>query len=109
MTLENKDSDGSYINRLALERKISALEFFKANGWPVYRLHTQLRMAADLFDTCHREVYSDLPFKYGPASRTLRTTACYSMCYKVGLTPGALLRCESRHAQLRALYRTCSK
>lgn len=68
MTLENKDSDGSYINRLALEGKISALEFFRANGWPVYRLHTQLRMATGLFDTCHREVYSDLPFKYGPGS-----------------------------------------
>jgi hypothetical protein len=68
LTLEQKDINGDYLNRLALEGKISALEFFRANGWPVFRLHTQLRMATGLFDTCHREVYSDLPFKYGPGS-----------------------------------------
>ncbi|KAM0255907.1 hypothetical protein ACHAQJ_005308 [Trichoderma viride] len=68
MTLDNKDSDGNHLNRLGLEGKISALEFFRASGWPVYRLRTQLRMATGLFDTCHREVYSDLPFTYGPSS-----------------------------------------
>ncbi|KAL6886055.1 P-loop containing nucleoside triphosphate hydrolase protein [Trichoderma evansii] len=62
-----KDNKENSLNRLGLEAKISALEFFKAMGWPVYRLHTQLRMANSLFDTCHREVYRDLPFTYGPA------------------------------------------
>ncbi|RSM03075.1 hypothetical protein CEP52_007607 [Fusarium oligoseptatum] len=33
---------------------------------PIYCLRTQLRMATGLFELCHAEVYSDLPFQYGP-------------------------------------------
>jgi hypothetical protein len=68
MTLDDKDGEGNYLNRFGPDAKISALEFFRASGWPIYRLRTQLRMAKGLFDTCHREVYSDLPFTYGPGS-----------------------------------------
>lgn len=69
VTSENvKDSQGNFLNRLAPEGKISPLEFFKATGWPVYRLRVQLRMGNGLFDTCHQQVYSDLPFQYGPKS-----------------------------------------
>ncbi|KAM0249672.1 hypothetical protein ACHAQJ_008969 [Trichoderma viride] len=70
MTLDNKGIEGDYmhLNRLGQDAKISALEFIRASGWPTYRLRTQLRMANGLFDTCHREVYSDLPFTYGPGS-----------------------------------------
>ncbi|PNP55867.1 hypothetical protein THARTR1_04087 [Trichoderma harzianum] len=53
------------INRFAQDALISPLEFFTASGWPIYRLRVQLRMARGLFDTCHREKYSDLPFTYG--------------------------------------------
>lgn len=66
MSLDEKDDQGKYINRLGQDGKISALLFFKGIGWPVFRLRTQLRMANGLFDLCHREVYKDLSFKYGP-------------------------------------------
>lgn len=42
--------------------------FFKATGWPIYRLRTQLRMAEGLFDLCHSEVYNEIPLVYGPRS-----------------------------------------
>ncbi|UKZ57243.1 hypothetical protein TrVGV298_011096 [Trichoderma virens] len=65
MTVDEKDEEGHHRNRLAQDGKISALEFFRASGWPIFRLRTQLRMAKGLFDTCHREVYNDVPFSYG--------------------------------------------
>ncbi|KAL6825432.1 hypothetical protein J3E69DRAFT_380632 [Trichoderma sp. SZMC 28015] len=65
MTKEDRDSDGHHRNLQAQNGTISALEFFRASGWPIFRLQTQLRMAKGLFDTCHREVYSDVPFLYG--------------------------------------------
>lgn len=65
MTKEDRDSDGHHRNLQAQDGTMSALEFFRASGWPIYRLQTQLRMAKGLFDTCHREVYSDVPFLYG--------------------------------------------
>ncbi|KAL5087051.1 hypothetical protein Trisim1_008434 [Trichoderma cf. simile WF8] len=65
MTKEDRDSDGHHRNRQAQDGTMSALEFFRASGWPIYRLQTQLRMAKGLFDTCHREVYRDVPFSYG--------------------------------------------
>ncbi|KAL6794263.1 P-loop containing nucleoside triphosphate hydrolase protein [Trichoderma sp. SZMC 28012] len=68
MTVDDKDIEGDHINRLAQDAKLSALEFFRASGWPIYRLRVQLRMAKGLFDTCHREVYSDLNFEYGAGS-----------------------------------------
>ncbi|KAH8122378.1 P-loop containing nucleoside triphosphate hydrolase protein [Trichoderma asperelloides] len=69
MTREDeKDSDGNHLNRLGGDARISALEFFRASGWPTFRLRVQLRMARGLFDLCHREVYSDLPFSYSSSS-----------------------------------------
>ncbi|KAM0447811.1 hypothetical protein ACHAO4_008555 [Trichoderma viride] len=65
---DEKDSDGNHLNRFGRDARISALEFFRASGWPTFRLRVQLRMARGLFDTCHREVYSDLPFSYGSGS-----------------------------------------
>ncbi|TFB02785.1 Regulator of nonsense transcripts 1 [Trichoderma ghanense] len=68
MTMDEKDAEGNHLNRLGKDGKISALEFLRTSGWPIYRLKTQLRMAKGLFDTCHREVYSDVPFNYGGQS-----------------------------------------
>lgn len=69
MTREDeKDSDGNHLNRFGGDARISALEFFRASGWPTFRLRVQLRMARGLFDICHQEVYSDLPFSYGSGS-----------------------------------------
>ncbi|PNP57213.1 hypothetical protein THARTR1_02743 [Trichoderma harzianum] len=65
---DEKDEDGHHRNRLGADGTLSALEFFRASGWPIYRLRTQLRMARGLFNTCHREVYSDVPFNYGTGS-----------------------------------------
>ncbi|QYT05107.1 AAA_12 domain-containing protein [Trichoderma simmonsii] len=68
MTKEDPDSEGHYRNRQAQDSTMPALEFFRSSRWPIYRLRTQLRMAKGLFDTCHREVYSDVPFNYGTQS-----------------------------------------
>lgn len=38
MTVDDKDIEGDHINRLAQDAKLSALEFFRASGWPIYRL-----------------------------------------------------------------------
>ncbi|KKP02303.1 hypothetical protein THAR02_05596 [Trichoderma harzianum] len=38
MTVDDKDIEGNYINRLALDAQLSALKFFIASGWPIYRL-----------------------------------------------------------------------
>ncbi|EHK51133.1 hypothetical protein TRIATDRAFT_772, partial [Trichoderma atroviride IMI 206040] len=65
---DEMDSDGNHLNRFGGDARISALEFFRASGWPTFRLRVQLRMARGLFDVCHREVYSDLPFSYGSGS-----------------------------------------
>ncbi|KAL7931583.1 hypothetical protein V8C35DRAFT_282577 [Trichoderma chlorosporum] len=37
-TDDDKDIEGYHINRLAQDAKLSALEFFTASGWPIYRL-----------------------------------------------------------------------
>ncbi|KAF7558241.1 hypothetical protein G7Z17_g158 [Cylindrodendrum hubeiense] len=65
-TRDEVDILGNYLNRFAKDGKISPLEWFKGLGWPVYRLRTQLRMAVGQFDICHSQVYSDIPFTYGP-------------------------------------------
>ncbi|KAK7428202.1 hypothetical protein QQZ08_005268 [Neonectria magnoliae] len=69
MTVDEKDGAGNYLNRHPGDGQMSPLLFFKANGWPVFRLRTQFRMATGLFDLCHREVYADLPFEYGPGCK----------------------------------------
>lgn len=70
MTRENEfDSDGNHLNRFGGDARISALEFFRGSGWPTFRLRVQLRTAKGLFDICHQEVYSDLPFSYGSGSQ----------------------------------------
>ncbi|KAL7904675.1 WD40-repeat-containing domain protein [Trichoderma velutinum] len=61
-----KDSKGNSMNRLEDDGKYSALLFFKGNGWPVFRLQTQLRMATGLFDLCHGVVKCMTPLNYGP-------------------------------------------
>ncbi|KAL6798044.1 hypothetical protein J3E68DRAFT_425293 [Trichoderma sp. SZMC 28012] len=68
MTKDEKDEDGHHQNRLGADGTMSALEFFRSSRWPIYRLQTQLRMAKGLFDTCYREVYSDVHFNYGTGS-----------------------------------------
>ncbi|KAL6699417.1 P-loop containing nucleoside triphosphate hydrolase protein [Trichoderma pleuroticola] len=72
MTMNDQDANTNAINRFAPDGLISPLEFFASTGWPIYRLRVQLRMARGLFDMCHREVYSDLPFTYGVGSNLAR-------------------------------------
>ncbi|KAL7952812.1 hypothetical protein V8C34DRAFT_298539 [Trichoderma compactum] len=38
MTVVDKDFEGYHINCLAQDAQLSALEFFRASGWPIYRL-----------------------------------------------------------------------
>ncbi|KAM0524166.1 hypothetical protein ACHAPE_001427 [Trichoderma viride] len=106
VTTENiKDSEGNFLNRLAPEGKISPLEFFKATGWPVYRLRVQLRMGNGLFDMCHEQVYSDLPFKYGPKSSIAN--------HKIGVTLETYLKTKfpelrpARAGALREVFIHC--
>ncbi|KAF5004159.1 hypothetical protein FDECE_9373, partial [Fusarium decemcellulare] len=68
MSLNDIDAMGNFVNRLGLHGKMSPLLFFKGMGWPIYRLHTQLRMAIGMFGPCHSEIYSDLPLQYGSGS-----------------------------------------
>ncbi|UKZ82968.1 hypothetical protein TrVFT333_010769 [Trichoderma virens FT-333] len=70
--MNEQDPANDAINRFAPDALMSPLEFFTSTGWPIYRLRVQLRMARGLFDTCHREVYSDLPFTYGVGSNLAR-------------------------------------
>ncbi|KAF4415888.1 DNA helicase [Fusarium acutatum] len=56
-----------YINRFALDAKISALEYLQAGGIPVYRLKMQLRMGMGMFDTVSSVMYPDVPFTYDPS------------------------------------------
>ncbi|KAH8667816.1 hypothetical protein BGZ61DRAFT_522144 [Ilyonectria robusta] len=58
------------VNKFGQDSKISALEFIKASGWPVYRLRTQLRMVKGQFELCKAVVNpdSDIGFKYGPGT-----------------------------------------
>ncbi|KAH7161858.1 putative DNA helicase [Dactylonectria macrodidyma] len=62
------NADGNCVNRFGEDAQISPLAWFKGTQWPIYRLHTQLRMAIGQFEICHREVYKDLPYKYGECS-----------------------------------------
>uniref|UniRef100_A0A8H7TPL1 DNA2/NAM7 helicase-like C-terminal domain-containing protein n=1 Tax=Bionectria ochroleuca TaxID=29856 RepID=A0A8H7TPL1_BIOOC len=55
---------GKLYNRNAGDGSGSPPAFFKSTGWPVYRMLTQFRMAKGLFDICHCEMYSDIPFEY---------------------------------------------
>lgn len=66
MTMHEMDAQGNFVNRFGEDGKVSPLVFLIMAGWPVFRLRTQLRMARGLFDLCHQEVYSDVPFEYGP-------------------------------------------
>ncbi|KAM0436628.1 hypothetical protein ACHAPT_002336 [Fusarium lateritium] len=65
MTLHERDTEGNFYNRLGQHAGISPLLFFKTMGWPIYHLHTQLRMARGLFNLCHSEIYGEIPFQYG--------------------------------------------
>lgn len=38
MSAQEKDREGNAINRFANDGAVSSLCFFRANGWPVYRL-----------------------------------------------------------------------
>ena len=70
MTEHHKESrtKNKFFNRHPNDGKISPLAFFKRSGWPIYRLHTQFRMAEGLFDICQQSIYPDVPLQYGPGS-----------------------------------------
>lgn len=62
--MDSKQEPVSFLNRFALDGKISALQYLQSHGLPVYRLKTQLRMAKGLFDTAANIMYPDVPFDY---------------------------------------------
>ncbi|KIE02685.1 hypothetical protein MAJ_00987, partial [Metarhizium majus ARSEF 297] len=66
MTKLERDAGGDFLNRFAGDGAISPIQHFKSMGWPVYRLHVQLRMAVGQFDLTYNQVYKDIPFTYGP-------------------------------------------
>ncbi|KAL7955997.1 hypothetical protein V8C34DRAFT_326665 [Trichoderma compactum] len=57
MTKDEKYEDGHHRNRLGADGTMSALGILQS-----------LPMAKCLFNTCHREVYNDVPFNYGTGS-----------------------------------------
>lgn len=65
MTRGESDSIGNLYNRLPDDGAVSPLLFFQCSGLPVYRQHTQLRMARGLFDMVAAGIYPEVPFKYG--------------------------------------------
>ncbi|KIL93205.1 hypothetical protein FAVG1_03182 [Fusarium avenaceum] len=67
MTLTDEE-DGNYVNRFGPDGIVSPLEFIKGMGWPIYRLHTQLRMARGQFELCRNSVYKDVACTYGPGT-----------------------------------------
>ncbi|SPJ75859.1 uncharacterized protein FTOL_05590 [Fusarium torulosum] len=67
MTLFDEE-DGNYVNRFGPDGLISPLEFIKGMGWPIYRLHTQLRLARGQFELCRNSVYKDVACTYGPGT-----------------------------------------
>ncbi|EQL01684.1 hypothetical protein G6O67_000822 [Ophiocordyceps sinensis] len=103
MSVKDQDAEGNFMNRHGHDGKISPLEFLKTSGWPVYRLRVQLRMAKDLFGMCHREVYPDVPFEYGPngdidlpqhsPGRVLETMMCAKFPDLAPAPPGTLQPC----------------
>ncbi|KAH6959138.1 putative DNA helicase [Fusarium avenaceum] len=62
------EQDGNYVNRFGPDGITSPLEFFKGMGWPIYCLHTQLRMARGQFELCRNSVYKDVACTYGPGT-----------------------------------------
>jgi hypothetical protein len=42
MSEQGKDEMGNPVNRFANDGAVSALSFFRATGWPVYRVKTKL-------------------------------------------------------------------
>ncbi|KAF7559871.1 hypothetical protein G7046_g4292 [Stylonectria norvegica] len=66
MTTLDVDNNKNLRNLHAPDAGVSPLLFFKANGWPIYRMRTQFRMAYGMFDLCQQVIYSDLPAEYGP-------------------------------------------
>ncbi|KAL6407100.1 hypothetical protein AUP68_09926 [Ilyonectria robusta] len=64
-TMGDADADGYAVNRLAKDGRISALEFLKGAGWPIYHLRTQLRMAVGQFGLCKETVYTEIESTYG--------------------------------------------
>lgn len=59
------DGDGAYRNRHGPDARISIMEFLQASGWPIFRLHTQLRMARGLFTLSQEVIYPELRADYG--------------------------------------------
>ncbi|KAL2754139.1 hypothetical protein ACRALDRAFT_1081301 [Sodiomyces alcalophilus JCM 7366] len=67
MSAGDVDASGHHLNRFSEDGSISILEFALRSGWPMYALHTQLRMAIGMFDLSLHNVYPELRgrFSYG--------------------------------------------
>lgn len=67
MSASDVDRNGHPLNRFSEDGRISILEFALRSGWPMYALHTQLRMAIGMFDLSLHTVYPELKgrFTYG--------------------------------------------
>ncbi|KAL5083608.1 hypothetical protein Trisim1_001302 [Trichoderma cf. simile WF8] len=64
LTTNDEDDGGNFLNRFAKSGDISPLLLFQANGIPVYRLTTQLRMGNGLFDMVSRIIYQGVLHVY---------------------------------------------
>ncbi|KAG9258640.1 AAA domain-containing protein [Emericellopsis atlantica] len=67
MTERNQDAEGRYLNRHFQDGKVSAMQWFKAHGWPVYVLVKQYRMAKGMMDAICPIIYPDVDLVYAPS------------------------------------------
>ena len=91
LTKWDTDEDGQHLNRHYLDGRLSALSFYKLNGWPIYHPRMQFRMADGQFDLSHWLVYKDLEFKYATScevSREEHSTGRALEAYFTRLWPG---------------------
>ncbi|KAI1457787.1 P-loop containing nucleoside triphosphate hydrolase protein [Annulohypoxylon moriforme] len=66
LTEQERDAKGNVLNRFASMSKISALEFFQATGFPIFRTRSQLPSDHGLFDTVSKAI-NDSIAKYREA------------------------------------------
>ncbi|KAI8712839.1 AAA-12 domain-containing protein [Fusarium sp. LHS14.1] len=69
--MEGNQEPVGFLNRFAMDGKISALQYLQGNGIPVYRLKTQLRMAKGVFDMAANVIYPDVPLDYDPSREVI--------------------------------------
>lgn len=94
------------VNRFELDGQVSLLSWFVQNSWPVFHLHTQMRMVNGQFDAAVKIVYPELKldFKYGqnckPSNYPLgerienHLTTTHGIVRRPGKLPPVFINCQ---------------